>query len=288
MKNFAGSAPYFRVTTDGFYAGATHDTSAIIDCGVTTGQGFGNASMTTTQRDAISTPKTGLEIFNTSTGVLNVYDGSSWGAVGSGAGEINYISGGDAESDTTGWATYANTVAGSTPDAGGTGGSPTGLTLTTQATTVLRGSKSFKLVKAAANHQGEGISYDFTIDSADGNKLLKFADVYNTDGTYTDEDIAFFIYDVTNGVLITPSDNGFIGVDKDGSSSGARTIGWASTDSLSYRAIFHITESTSNAYDMYFDDVIVGPGSVATGAVITGSSYPPSYWSAGSAAYSLP
>jgi hypothetical protein len=37
--------------------------------------------MTTAQRDAISTPPAGLVIYNTSTNVLNFYNGSAWGAV---------------------------------------------------------------------------------------------------------------------------------------------------------------------------------------------------------------
>ena len=40
--------------------------------------------MTTTQRDAISSPATGLEIYNTTTNKFNYYNGSSWTAVGSG------------------------------------------------------------------------------------------------------------------------------------------------------------------------------------------------------------
>ena len=37
--------------------------------------------MTTTERDAISSPAEGSVIYNTSTNVLNFYNGSAWGAV---------------------------------------------------------------------------------------------------------------------------------------------------------------------------------------------------------------
>lgn len=37
--------------------------------------------MTTTQRDAISTPTAGMVIYNTTTNVLNFHNGTSWGAV---------------------------------------------------------------------------------------------------------------------------------------------------------------------------------------------------------------
>ena len=42
---------------------------------------FRPPSMTTTQRDAISSPAEGSVIYNTSTNVLNFYNGSAWGAV---------------------------------------------------------------------------------------------------------------------------------------------------------------------------------------------------------------
>lgn len=56
------------------------DASAVFQLDSTT-QGFLPPRMTTTQRDNISSPVAGLVIFNTSTGVLNFYSGSAWGAV---------------------------------------------------------------------------------------------------------------------------------------------------------------------------------------------------------------
>ncbi|KKM63143.1 hypothetical protein LCGC14_1514440 [marine sediment metagenome] len=43
--------------------------------------GVGLQKLTTAQRDAISSPATGLVIYNTTTNLLNVYDGTSWGTV---------------------------------------------------------------------------------------------------------------------------------------------------------------------------------------------------------------
>jgi hypothetical protein len=255
-----------KVSATGLYVGASQDASAAIDV-VSTTQGIGLPSMTTTQRDAISTPKTGLQIYNSSTSKANVYDGSSWQEMGGGAGEINFITNGNAEAGTTGWATYDDGAVAAPVD--GTGGSPSTITLTAQATTVLRGDNSFKLAKSAADGQGEGISYDFTIDAADKNKLLKISFDYNTDLTYTNEDLKVYIYDITNTTLITPADNGLIGKDKDDDASGARTISWASTDSTSYRLIFHQTTTNASTADLYLDNVIVGPGSTAVGAAVT-------------------
>lgn len=62
------------------YGTMTPDASAVIDLTSTT-KGFLPPRMTTTERDAISTPAEGLVIYNTTTQVLNFYNGSSWGAV---------------------------------------------------------------------------------------------------------------------------------------------------------------------------------------------------------------
>lgn len=55
-------------------------TNAILDLQSTT-KAFIPPRMTTTQRDAIGTPSAGMVIYNTTTGVLNFYNGSAWGAV---------------------------------------------------------------------------------------------------------------------------------------------------------------------------------------------------------------
>lgn len=57
--------------------------SSALDITSTTG-GLLIPRMTTTQRNAISSPATGLEIFNTTTGQFEFYNGSAWVAVGGG------------------------------------------------------------------------------------------------------------------------------------------------------------------------------------------------------------
>jgi hypothetical protein len=54
--------------------------AAILHLNSTT-KGFLPPQMTTTQRDAISSPPEGLLIWNTTTKALNVYDGTSWRAI---------------------------------------------------------------------------------------------------------------------------------------------------------------------------------------------------------------
>jgi hypothetical protein len=55
-------------------------TSAIMQLDSTT-QGFLPPQMTTTQRDAISSPGTGILIYNTTTNKYNFYNGTGWEAV---------------------------------------------------------------------------------------------------------------------------------------------------------------------------------------------------------------
>lgn len=64
--------------------GALGHSSAILDI-TSTNRGFGLPSMTTAQRDAISSPRAGLQIYNTDTDFINYYNGISWVVVESSA-----------------------------------------------------------------------------------------------------------------------------------------------------------------------------------------------------------
>ncbi len=59
---------------------ATPDASSILDLQSTV-KGFLPPRMTTTERDAIATPAEGLVIYNSTTQVLNFFNGTVWGAV---------------------------------------------------------------------------------------------------------------------------------------------------------------------------------------------------------------
>lgn len=56
------------------------DKSSVLDL-TATDRSFLPPRMTSAQRDAITSPATGSVIYNTTTGVLNFYNGSAWGAV---------------------------------------------------------------------------------------------------------------------------------------------------------------------------------------------------------------
>ncbi len=57
------------------------DSKSLLDL-TSTSKGFLLPRMTATQRDAISAPPTGLQIYNTSAGAINIYDGAAWTSVG--------------------------------------------------------------------------------------------------------------------------------------------------------------------------------------------------------------
>ena len=82
----AGASKLFTFTDAGRMGigNATPATSSLLDLTSTTG-GVLVPRMTTTQRDAIGSPATGLLIFNTTTGAFNYFDGASWTGFGGGS-----------------------------------------------------------------------------------------------------------------------------------------------------------------------------------------------------------
>jgi len=77
----AGAASTAQVTlhtTGSLLIGTTTNLASSLVTMASTTQGFLPPRLTTTQRDAIASPASGLQIYNTSTGLNNVYDGVSW------------------------------------------------------------------------------------------------------------------------------------------------------------------------------------------------------------------
>lgn len=215
---------------------------------------------------------------NTSNGLvyrkLDAGSTTNWQVLGSGSSSgKNYINNPDAEANTTGWATYAD-AAGSRP-VDGTGGSPN-VTWTRSTSSPLRGIGSFIFTKDAANRQGQGVSYDLTIDSADQAKMLYISFDYAIgSGTYsggtdsTDSDLIVYFYRTTaTGRTIEPTPFKL---------SGAvigqkyKFQGWVQTDSdaTGYRLILHCATTSASAYTVQIDNVVVGPQVVNFGAPVT-------------------
>jgi len=95
---FQGSSGIAEDNANFFYDVANHNlglgtntpnATSILDLTSST-KGFLPPRMTTVQRDAIMSPATGLVIYNTTTNVLNVYNGTIWDVVGTGAAGSDY------------------------------------------------------------------------------------------------------------------------------------------------------------------------------------------------------
>ena len=83
----------FVIDTDGKVGIGTNapDASASLDI-ASTSRGFLTPRMTTTERDAIATPATGLMVYNTTSNTFDYYDGAAWASFASSAGTANALS----------------------------------------------------------------------------------------------------------------------------------------------------------------------------------------------------
>lgn len=186
---------------------------------------------------------------------------------------LNFIAGNpDAEAYTNGWTTYAD-AAGVYP-VDGTGGSPSS-TWTRTTSSPLTGNGSFLWTKSANNRQGEGVSYDFTIDSASKVKVLTIEFDYEVaSGTFVagssgvDSDLEVYIYDVTNGTLIQPSSYKLFSNSTTLADRFRSTFQTAS-NSTSYRLIIHTATTSASAYTIKFDSISVSPSKYVYGSPIT-------------------
>jgi len=198
---------------------------------------------------------------------LDAGSSTNWILISSGSvSGINYIANPDAEAVTTGWATYADAAATSPVD--GTGGSPNS-TFTRSTSTPLRGTGSFLWTKSANNRQGEGFSYAFTINEADKYKVLQGSfDYAIASGTFVDDDMSIWIYDVTNAALIQPAP--YL-LKNHALPSERMPFEFQATGSTSYRLIVHTASTSASAYTVKLDNVVVGPQAKLYGSSITDS-----------------
>lgn len=178
---------------------------------------------------------------------------------------INYVLNPGAETDTSGWATYANTAQ-STP-VNGTGGSPN-VTYTRDLTNPLRGQASFLFSKDAANRQGQGVSYDFTIDSADKAKVLGFqfdyivdSGSFNAGSVSTDSDVEMWVFDKTNNLLIPVTPFKLVSNSSVNPETFKGTF-QTSNNSVSYRLILHVATTNASAWGLKLDNFLVGPQAI--------------------------
>ena len=174
---------------------------------------------------------------------------------------------------------YADAAATSPVD--GSGGSPAS-TIAVSADTSLIGTSNFLWTKSAANRQGEGWSQNFSIDSAYQSKPMTISALYKVaSGTYADNDVSVWVYDLTNAVLIQPSAyqiKNTTGVEQ------LKCEFQASSNSTSYRLIFHTASTSALAYTLRFDALSISPNTYNSGAGITDwVAYTPTFTGVGTA-----
>lgn len=148
---------------------------------------------------------------------------------------------------------------GDTQPTNGTGGVPAGVTLTRSTVAPLVGVASGILSKDAVSRQGQGVSTDFQINSLDkGNEIQVNVAYYGSVSQVfgTTSDVTFWIYDITNASIIPLSPRYTLV----GPALTAKTfVGTftASSTSVNYRLIAHISTTNASAWDFQFDNVIV-------------------------------
>jgi hypothetical protein len=262
------------------------DTKAILDLQSTT-KGALFPRMTTSQRDAITSPTTGLVVFNSTTNKMNVYNGSSWVDVGSGGGgSKNYLgtvnnvnANGDFELGTTGWS-LGNVSLSSTklPTGTPTFGSGASVNLSIAAVTsgTLAGTTSLSYASSSATTAGDFLaSSAITIDKEDQAKVIAFKLYYsatvnpsnaNWSGTNSNSfGIAF--WDVANSSFIIPS-----GCFNFTQSSGVGIVqGTFQTPSnmTQFRVCLFNANATSGAITLLLKDFYVGPQVMAFGPAMS-------------------
>ena len=128
---------------------------------------------------------------------------------------------------------------------------------------------------------GNGIKTDFTIDSKDRGGVLKVQFDYLPDSNFSDDQLAVFIYDVTNSRLIEPSPN------KIKHSLVATQIQplefQTSIDSSSYRLCIHTIGTSTANWTMKLDSIKISKSQNGSGVFVSDwQSYTPTVsWTGG-------
>ncbi len=177
------------------------------------------------------------------------------------------------EKNAAGVVAYAD--AGATSPVDGTGGSPN-TTCTRSATSPISGDGSLLITKTSgSSRQGEGCGMAFSTDTNHYGRVLTIsADYIVSSGTFTagssstDSDITVWLYDVTNAVLIQPSNYKFF---SSSTTLSDKFIGQFQTasNSTSYRLIFHIGTTDTDALVLKLDNISVSPQGTTLAPVIT-------------------
>ena len=163
------------------------------------------------------------------------------------------------------------------------------LAFATSSSSPLVGANSYTLVQTNSKAVGgEGVAYDFTIDSAYEAQVLNISANYNASSTFvassgsvgSDSDVEFAIWDKTNAVLIPITPKFVTG---NGSNNFTFTASFqAASNSTSYALIVFSPTMNANAtgWTFKFDNVQVGPNNSTSTASSSGAVIASYYMSA--------
>jgi hypothetical protein len=192
----------------------------------------------------------------------------------------NWIKNAGAEQSRAGWVTYADAAGTAPVDC--TGGSPTA-TWTVTSTNPLAEAYSFLWTHPASNVQGNGASYQFSIDRSEQGRQQQISLDYEVaSGTFAagvipiggatavDSDLEVYVYDVTNATLIYPSNYRLL--QNGGQAKYTGTFQTAS-NSQSYRLCLHAATTSAVAHTVKVDSVKVGPLIVSGDVGTVGAQY---------------
>lgn len=201
------------------------------------------------------------------TAITFVYDSglSAWVIIGGAAAKesspvfINYFSDPGLEWNLSGvmpygWAQY-NDGSVAIPLDGTGGAANANVTFLVSSSSALRGPKSGILSKSSGNQQGTGYSYDFTISSVDKSIPCHVDFELLTSASYVAGDVVFYMYDVTNFTIITPTVTAVPKLDNGGRFVSSYTL----STGTQYRFILHIATTNASAWTMKIDTMVNTP-----------------------------
>lgn len=174
----------------------------------------------------------------------------------------------------SGWAQY-NDGASATPVDGTGGAAVSQVTMLVSNSSPIRGGFSAIISKDATNRQGVGYSFLFTISNVDKGVTAGVEFEMQTSANYASGDAVFYIYDVTNSVLITPRATSLPALPN----FGKFFTDYGLQTGTQYRFIIHIATTNANAWTLKLDTMVNTTTRTAVpGAITTNEQSYPVQW----------
>lgn len=170
-----------------------------------------------------------------------------------------------AEGASPSWLAYKDAAAVSPVD--GVSGSPT-LTCTISSSSPLEGTRSFLITKPASNVQGEGCAHNLkALNDTQKAKVIQVSFDYKiASGTYTDDSLKLYAYDIDNATLIELAPTY---IKNSGLTETARAVFQSSLTGVNYRLIWHYAGTDTVATSIKIDNLRVSTQILATGSFAT-------------------